>query len=719
MGFPIHWSDTGSSLAREPIRNTEARSCSFLRAMRTIGCAAFSWLLLSSATFAQDAGNAESSGVLPNQWTADLAPASSGASYGPLEELVLSIPEHVTFETLLQLGLEVDAIDVTPLLAFENQSFTYRPQQALAPGEHELRLIEVTPDGQIIPRGNWVISVSGEAVIADSVPEGKPFSLSATNSVEFSQRLGNRGFSNLPARGQVSGGGYADTAYSSGRWSVTGNANYLIESQEQRSATGRGFDLGEYNFNTRFDGEDVFGQVALGHQNLDANNYIMSNYSRRGLSASLGSADELISLTGFGFLPESTVGSENLTGLGDSENRLLGFQAKAHPVPGWGKDFSVTGIYYNGQGSEGGFGIGGESIVNEGDGWGVTVERFLLERSLQLTGQYARSNFRQDDVFVGEDEAQGNAWSFAAAYTPFQSEEIGGEYLSLTIGTQYERVDTFFNSLANASLATDRESLLLYSDVNWGSVSANAQALYQTNNVDNLENLPTERLSSYQFSANYYPTIDPPAEDETDWFGQPFLNLNAGTASNKTIKTPAEFLGTDTDNQSHSITLGGGSNYGAWGWQVSETFSGFIDRTNQSSDSTNYMTDASANWNIRDVVQLNAGVQWSRFKDKFFDTTTHTINLNLGLQAEIIPETLNSSLNYNLNLLTGDGDTPDNTIANGEVLWTVLPPTENNIGIAFALQGLVEKRDGNSDKSFDGTDWQAFGLLRISAPISY
>ncbi|TQV78489.1 hypothetical protein [Denitrobaculum tricleocarpae] len=678
------------------------------------------FILLGATAFGQETDDTQKlDGTAQDQWTATLAPAKNGDSYGPLEEIVIRIPDDVPFEILLRLGLEVDAIDVTPLLAFEDQSFTYRPQQALEPGEHELRMIELTPDGEVIARGSWVLFVSGDAGIADVSPDVDPFSLSATNSVEFSQRLDDKGFSNQPARGQVSGGGYADTAYSAGRWSVTGNANYLLETQKARSSTGRRFDLGEYNFNTRFDGEDIFGQVALGHQSLDIDNYIMSNYSRRGLSASLGSADEMIAVTGFSFLPESTVGSENITGLGDSDNRLMGFQATAHPVPAWGQDFSVTGIYYNGQGSNGGFGIGGDTIVNEGDGWGVTVEHFLFERSLQLTGQYARSNFEQGDVVVGEDEAQGDAWSFAAAYTPFQSEEIGGEYLSVTIGAQYERVDTFFNSLANSSLAADRESVLLYSDINWGSVSANAQALYQTNNVDDLEELPTERLSSYQFSANYYPTIDPPAEGETDWFGQPFLNLNAGTAGNKRIKTPEAYLGTDTDNQNYSVTLGGGSSYGAWGWQLSETFSGFLDRTNQSSDSTNYMTDVSANWAVSDAVQVNSGVQWSRFKDKMFDTRTNSINLNLGLQAEIIPETLNTALNYNLNLLTGDGDTPDNTIANGEIVWTILPPTENYVGVALAFQGLVENRDGNSDKSFDGTDWQAFGLLRISAPVSY
>ena len=652
-------------------------------------------------------------------WQASLAPPQEGDSYAPLEELRIQIPDDVPFDVLLQLGLEVDAIDVTPLLAFENQIFSYRPQQALQPGEHELRLIEMTETGEVIERGTWSVLVSGDAAFADASPIQNPLSLSATNSVEFSQRLDDKGFENMPSRGQVAGGGYGDLAYSSGRWSVTGNGNYLIETQKDRSATGRRFDLGEYNFTTRFDGADFVGQVAFGHQSLNVDNYIVSPYSRRGLSASLGTADEVISVTGFSFQPESTVGSDNFTGLGDPDNRLMGLQATAHPVPAWGKDFSVTGIYYGGQGSQDGFGVGGESITNEGDGWGITVERFMFDRSLQLTGQFARANFEQGDVVFGDDTVTGDALSLALAYTPFQSEEIGGEYLSLTLGARYERVDTFFNSLANPYLTADRDGLLLYGDLNWGNFSANAQGLYQENNVDDLDDLPTEKLVSLQFSGNYYPTVEPPAEGETDWLGQPYLNLSVGSAGNKRIETPAAYLGSDTDNQSYSITVGGGSSYGAWGWQVSETYSGFLDRTDESSDTSNYLTDLSAHWTINDRVELNGGMQWNRFRDKDFDTRNNTINVNFGLQAEIIPETLKSYLNYNLNLLTGDGDTPDNTVANGEIEWTIFPPTENRVGIALAFQGLLENRDGNDDKSFDGTDWQVFSLLRVSAPVSY
>lgn len=676
--------------------------------------AAFSLLLCCSSTLA-----AEEASQQQDDWLGRLVEPASGQNYGPLEELSIVIPDHVAFETLSNLGLELDSIDVTPLLAFADQRFSYRSPQALEPGFHHLRLIEIASDGKIVERGNWSIEVSPDVGIAEDDAGDSAFSIAASNALEFSQRLADKGFEDTPARGQVSGGGDTEFAYSSGRWSMTSNANYLIETQKDRSISGRGFDLGEYSLNTRFDGDEFIGQFNLGHHSLERDSFVVSNYSRRGLSASLGTKGDELSVTGFSFLPESVVGSDNITGLGDSDNRLLGLQATAHPIPALGNDFSVTGTYYSGTGSDGGFGIGGDDSTNKAAGWSLVAESLLFDGTVNVVGQFARSRFEQGDAAFDDDGTSSHARSLALSYTPFQAEEVAGSALSLTVGASYDRIDSFFQSLANPSLAADRESVLLYSDLYWGSFSANAQGLYQTNNVDDLAGLPTDSLRSLQLSGSYYPAIDPPDEGDIDWFGQPYLNLNIGTVDNRRVETPQDYLGADTDNSHFTMTLGGGAAYGSWGWQVAETFSRFVDRTDISSDSKSYLTDFSANWQVNDALQLNGGVQWILFSDKASDNRTHNMNFNLGIQAELIPDTLRATLNSNLNLLTGDGDTPDNAVANGEIEWTLLNPTENHVGVALAFQGLVENKDGNGDTSIDGTDWQIYSLLRISAPISY
>lgn len=682
------------------------------------GLVTFALLISAGPALAQD-----------QDWTATLAPPAGGNTYSPVEALSLQVPQDVPFDALLRLAVEVDAIDVTPLLSFENQIFTFSPPQAQLPGSHDVRMVETLPSGDIVERGNWTIEVAGGGNRIATVPsDGAPasavspdvgnLSLAAQNSLELSQRLADSGFENTPDRFVASGGGYGNAAYDNGPWSFTGNGNYLGLSEQARAPSGNNIDLGEYNFTGRFDGDDVFGQVALGHQDLGANNFIMSGFNRRGLSASVGSADQAYSLTGFGFRPEAVTGADEFTGLNDSKNRLTGFMATAQPIPGLGQNFTVNGLYYTGEGTDIGTGGGGEIAANQGRGWAVQADSYFFDRSVQLSGQFAQTDFEYGGVILGDNSETSDAWSALLAYSPVQGEEVGGAFMNLSMGAQYDRIGTFFNSLANPSLAADRDSTLVYSDFSWGGFSANAQGLHQTNNVDDLTAIPTDRLLSFQLSGNYYPTVEPPAAGEIDWLGQPFVNFNLGIADNKREDTPFGYAGTGTDNQNRSVTLGGGSNFTQWGWQVSETFARYEDDTDNASDTDNYLTDLSANWMVNDALSLDGGVQWGLFKDRTAATKVHTINLNLGLQAEIIPDTLNTKLNYNLNLLTGSGDTPDNTIANGEVEWTLLPPETNSVGVALAFQGLLEKKNGNVDDSLNGTAWQIFSVLRFTAPLS-
>ena len=60
----------------------------------------------------------------------------------------------------------------------------------------------------------------------------------------------------------------------------------------------------------------------------------------------------------------------------------------------------------------------------------------------------------------------------------------------------------------------------------------------------------------------------------------------------------------------------------------------------------------------------------------------------------------------------------DSHIWTGEMELTLLQPTTNRVGIALALQGLLETGslgDGDSGES----SWQVFSVLRLSAPLAF
>lgn len=652
-------------------------------------------------------------------WTAVIAPPANGTAYAPREPISIRTPAKIPFDDLLRLGLEVDAIDVTPLLAFENNVFTYRPPQALAAGAHKLRLVETLPTGGVLERGTWTITVSGGTAAVAQAKSKALITASARNALEISQRLADRRVDGSISRLQVTGGGDGYATYNEGSWSLTGSANYFARSAKDRSPNRRRFDIGEYNFTGRFDNSEHFGQIALGHQSLATNNYILSGFNRRGLSASFGNSDKSLAVTGFGLRTDAIIGREDISGVNDSDNLVQGAIVKTNPIPAWGKDFTLGAIAYTGKGAATGTGVGGDTNPNEGTGWGVESEGYLVDRRVRIKGQFAHTDFEYGNVLVGDDEASGEAWSSSVAYTPVRNAKIGGEIMNMTVGGQYERVGTFFSSLANPSLGADRDGVSLYSDMSWSGLAMNAVGTYVTNNVDDLTGVPTDSSRSFQFSGNYSPTVTPPAAGQTNWLGQPFLNFNLSYNDNQREETPVGYLGADTDNQLRSVTLGGGSNYSNWGWQLAETVSAFEDQTATASDNKSFLTTLSGNWLPRASLGLQGGVQWNQIIDTDAETNSHNVNLNLGIQAELIPETLRLKANYNLNLLAGDGDTNNRTIANGEVEWTLLPPTVNRVGVSIVFQGLMENKEDNADATQNTTTWQVFSLLRLTAPLSY
>ena len=92
---------------------------------------------------------------------------------------------------------------------------------------------------------------------------------------------------------------------------------------------------------------------------------------------------------------------------------------------------------------------------------------------------------------------------------------------------------------------------------------------------------------------------------------------------------------------SDSYTFGGGSNYTDWYWTASHTLSQFEDHANASNDTVNNFTSLGAGWTVNERLNLNSGVSLGAFRDEDAADTTYDTNLNLGVNAIIVPEKLN------------------------------------------------------------------------------
>lgn len=651
-------------------------------------------------------------GVQAQDWIPELREVS-GEARGRSDPIVIALPGDLDSAVLSRLAVELDDIDVTAFAVTEPGQITINPPEALSTGEHVVRLIERGEDGSILERGAWFLEIRHSELIRD-------LSASADLAGEINGRVLDGGIDTPPQHVTAESGGNFEGAAGDENWRLSLQGNYLYNSQLELGLDNRNFDFGEYRLDGDFENEDFFAGLTAGNHDTGIDSLIMSGFNRRGVSLRAGTADDRISATAFMLRTESLVGTRHVLGISHDEDRIEGASVSVRPIEALQDNIVLTGTYYNGEGSDGGFGIGTEEVINEGDGWSVAADTLWFDESLRIRGELAEATFDFDGKDEGFAAETANAYSVLASLEPFRGATLGDSIVNWTFGVQRDEVDTFFQSLANPSLQADRETTTFFTDFFWDEFAAQLRVDHQLNNVDDLDFLPTDRTINVYFNGNYTPFVEPLEDGSLPWYGQPFFGLTVSVNDIERVETSSDFPEDDADNQSRSVTLSTGSSYETWSWNLSHTLYTFEDQTAFSSDSINNNTGLSGYFLIQDWLTLSPSVQYDVFEDKDFGKTNRTINLGISSDITVIPEVLTASLSYNMNVRTGDGDTPDSSSFGGEVVWTLRDPEPNKLGIALAFNGFIqETRNDDFESLEDDVQYQAFTTLRLSLPVSY
>ena len=152
------------------------------------------------------------------EWQATLADA--GEVRPPDSDIRIQLPAEVSVEDLPWLALEINDIDVSEIVRLEESALGFvvvvTPAQPLSPGSHRVRLVQYTPEGQILERGDWTVRTgkpTGYAEnsldIAATVSLGLPRGL----RVPGGRMTNRRGVSYQAPRGNVV---WRDGAHSAG-----------------------------------------------------------------------------------------------------------------------------------------------------------------------------------------------------------------------------------------------------------------------------------------------------------------------------------------------------------------------------------------------------------------------------------------------------------------------------------------------------------------------
>jgi len=618
-----------------------------------------------------------------------------------------------------QFVYELDNIDISDLVTRGENIIQYTSLQPLVGGEHLLKIYAISDDGShTVVKQYTFMTESGAG--GPGAGAGA-FSFQSDNSLEISQTVFDVNIDSTVRDTTASGAGSLGVAYQNGRWAVELNGNYFLETESELSQTGNEFDLGEYTARLNYQAEAFSAEANLGHHDIGIESLAFSNFNRRGISLKTSIADDRLQLTGFSLSSDSVAGVDDVLGQKEDGGYVLGGAIVGRPF--WEEDAKIelTGLYFTSKGGEADFGQGGglgEDAAPKGSGGALIADTLWYADRLRVRGEYAFSDMDLDgdDLLTKEDARAG---SFSLDYELIRDDGQAETPLSLKIGGKYEKIDTYFYSLANTGLAADRDGYSLFANMYWGSLSLNGYGSMVQNNTDDNPDIATDRVLTAGIDGSYSFQPQVTETGELGWMGTPYIGFGTNFVGADRDKTPAGYVGDDTDNQTANIYANLGTSYERWNWQAGYTHSFFEDDANVSSDTVNEMVDLSAYWNATDQITFSAGTQFNRYIEKTNSERSYNITGNFGAQAYIIPDTLNARLDYNMNLSSGSGDIPDRHLVTSEMEWTLIPAGTNSAGVAIAFRGAMEKEYGNSDNSLDEAAYEGFFVLKFKAPLAY
>ena len=548
-------------------------------------------------------------------WKPEFLAPGAGAQTSPLRIRVAGIPA----DTPQRLAVELDEIDVTPLAALDGTDIVVTPAQPLAFGPHQLRLVEYLQDGGIAERGQWSFEIRKSAAFREAAAQAN-VTLNATD------RVAEYNIDGTVNRAQGNGTAQLQGAAANEAWKANASASVVANSQSSQMPRQQGhIDIGQYLVAAQ-DGA-VAGRI--GDHAVGPDSLVMQGFARRGVSADL-SASGIGRVTGFSMHTTPLSGSQDMTGVRDSQNRVDGAVATLDPFSGQPNTVVVSGTYVDGEGTTlSGPGVAGSDQAFGGSAGGLVADASLLDKLLRLRGEYAHSSFDFDGVGTGLGAQAGHAYSGLVNYLPWHSLAVLDQPLVWNIGAERKVLSTFFHTPANPGAIADRDMTQAFTGLNWYGVNLQAAAGREHDNVDDLPLVPRTETVQHSVSLNYAP-VRPAAPAAAGpaplpWYGQPLLTASYMTLKKDLSSNPGGLPLPDGElHDTKNLALGAQFQYTKANWGVTH---GRVDDTDFTGLSPNTRT-------VSD--RLQAGFQVSKFNVGAFVQHDQTDNLTQDALSQAV-----------------------------------------------------------------------------------
>ncbi len=612
-------------------------------------------------------------------WRPELLPANAGMR-SPQGELRIRIPSALAGDLRKRLTLELDGVDVTAMLEMEEDVLIFTPVPPLEPGMHLLRLVEETPEGELLERGSWRFEVRRGNWLREA---GARIDADLLLGTQLSRQEQGGG----PESIRIQGGARLEGVAADAGWRATAAADlYLLPEESNPVPDGKPLEVGEYLVEL----DRGEGMLRIGHHDVGANNLILQGFDRRGVSASLPSLSGSVRMIGFAQRSESVVGSDDPLGIGDSENRTGGLMLSFQPFAEEPDRLFLSATLLGGTGSRTGYADWGDSAGMEGSAWGAVADARLLNRRLRLRGEYAATsvNFDPSGQNAGREEDYG--YSLLADFTPGSPLVVAGEELAWGLGLEQQRVGTFFRSLGNPGLPTDRSMRRVFTHLEWGRWQVAAGYGVERDNVNYLSFLPVTNIERSWLDLSH----------SSGWrgrllgvFDRPGLTFSLRRTRQRSGRLPDGYGGRPADAVSSELQFGASFQPERWEWSVHHLRSQVDDRTEAVVGSRSELTTLELNITVGERIQLFPLLQWSSVEHRAADEQIDGMLLGLAADLAMIPERFNGTLGVSLNRehsSRAPGERGDLVLDAG-LNWTLWPPRGYRPGLVLYLGGSIQE----------------------------
>lgn len=642
--------------------------------------------------------------ALEESWRGEFATAS-GEPIDPRQPLRIKLPDDIDPATLEWLAVELDTLDVTPILTLEGTEIVVRPPRPLKSGTHQLTLAQYNEDGEAVDRGSWSFKVGQEVA----------YQARADASFAATYRADTRNIpkESLPEKpGTVDGSLRLEASAGTASWQVRGNADGVWTNQPAEGLDH--FEGGNYLATLSAGG--LTGQVGQLDPRLESS--IISSFQRRGMTLSYTNRGQEVQANGFALRSGPVAGFHEGLGIHDPDNRVLGGSVTLRPLPKHGEWLTLTGMYLVGkQGADPGVAVVDQTALGSGSAWSVGFVSGLFNQRLRVRGEYAATRFDADgsgELVEEPDKAYGGS----AVWDLVRDARLGDMPLNGAVGGEYQYNGPSFKSLANAGLPTDLQMEKAFTRWGLGGLSAEVVAGREHDNVEDDPALAAGLTNLLGAVATYSPTLAPDGWAQAV-FGQPRLDLGYQQLRDRTIDLPEGATDKpDRRNREWSATLGSG--YRIWDWRAGYRSRREKDLTGAAADRTSESADANLGFRLWERITL--GLRGQLTRDKDIGTSLSLTNTLTGadLTVVLIRDYLTARVAYQADRRKASDDSENQLTQTTDfgLDLTLLQARDNWPGIAISLKGQQQNVDDRVNDENDRKPFQVFLAVNVGWPMS-